>query len=137
MSVYACGCAYKGVRWFRERLRPATHTSKAAHKQRRPQTAIAVGSFVAVVVGRSSGEETERRRSDTLSSYDVPGVPQVYDQHGFPLVWEEGDVAIVCNYRFAHGRPNFELEDGEQRELGVVLGEMYDRVGALPGKWTA
>ena len=59
----------------------------------------------------------------------------MYDHHGFPIEWEAGDVAVVCNHRFAHGRPNYSLEAGEERELGVVLGEMYDRVGQKKGKW--
>ncbi|NNE74113.1 MAG: syringomycin synthesis regulator SyrP, partial [Acidimicrobiales bacterium] len=58
-----------------------------------------------------------------------------YDQFGIPIDWRRGDVAVVCNYRFAHGRPGIELGEGEARELGVLLGEKYDRVGALPDKW--
>merc|ERR1712034_200239 len=27
----------------------------------------------------------------------------VYDRFGFPIPWEVGDIAIFCNYRFAHG----------------------------------
>lgn len=60
---------------------------------------------------------------------------EVYDQNGFPLDWRGGDIAIVCNYRFAHGRPEFKLEEGEERTLGVVLGGMYNRVGQVEGKW--
>ena len=49
--------------------------------------------------------------------------------------WNVGDIAIVCNYRFAHGRPGIQLHGDEERELGVVIGEAYERVGDLPGKW--
>lgn len=59
----------------------------------------------------------------------------VYDQFGLPIDWRQGDLAVICNYRFAHGRPAIHLADGEERELGVLLGEKYDRLGALPGKW--
>lgn len=59
----------------------------------------------------------------------------VYDQFGMALDWRTGDVMVVCNFRFAHGRPGIHLEDGEDRELGVLLGENYTRVGALPDKW--
>ncbi len=59
----------------------------------------------------------------------------VYDRFGQPLDWKPGDVAVVCNYRFAHGRPGITLDDGESRELGVIIGEKFDRVGALPDKW--
>jgi hypothetical protein len=61
----------------------------------------------------------------------------VYDHHGYPLRWSQGDVAVICNYRMAHGRPSYFLEAGEKRELGVVLGEMYTRVGSKEGKWPA
>ena len=59
----------------------------------------------------------------------------VYDRFGIPIQWSVGDIAIVCNYRFAHGRPGVLLQGEEQRELGVLIGEPYERVGDLPGKW--
>lgn len=66
---------------------------------------------------------------------DVRTFIDVYDRFGTPIDWRVGDIAVVCNYRFAHGRPAIHLADGEQRELGVLLGEPFDRVGAVPGKW--
>ena len=59
----------------------------------------------------------------------------VYDRFGIPIDWNKGDVAIVCNYRFAHGRPAIHLAEGEERELGVLLGETFERVGDLDRKW--
>lgn len=59
----------------------------------------------------------------------------VYDRAGMPVDWRVGDVVIVCNYRFAHGRPGIHLQDGEARELGVLIGESYERVGDIDGKW--
>jgi alpha-ketoglutarate-dependent taurine dioxygenase len=59
----------------------------------------------------------------------------VYDRFGIPIEWSVGDIAIVCNYRFAHGRPGIHLQGAEQRELGVLIGEAYERVGDMPGKW--
>lgn len=59
----------------------------------------------------------------------------IYDRFGVPIKWNTGDIAIVCNYRFAHGRPGIYLADNEERELGVLIGEPYERVGDLPGKW--
>lgn len=59
----------------------------------------------------------------------------IYDRFGIPIDWNVGDVAIVCNYRFAHGRPGIQLDDGEDRELGVLIGEPFSRVGDLDGKW--
>jgi hypothetical protein len=58
-----------------------------------------------------------------------------YDNFGFPIPWEQGDVALLCNFRTAHGRPAYELEKGEKRELGVVLGNLFGRKGAVDGKW--
>lgn len=59
----------------------------------------------------------------------------VYDRFGTPIDWRVGDVAVICNYRFAHGRPAIHLGPDEHRELGVVLGGSFERVGAVPGKW--
>jgi len=58
-----------------------------------------------------------------------------YDNNGVPILWKKGDLAICCNYRTAHGRPRYSLNEGEKRELGVFLGTTYKRQGALPGKW--
>lgn len=59
----------------------------------------------------------------------------VYDAHGVRIDWHKGDVAILCNLRWAHGRPRYELGPGQRRELGVILGETYDRVGQRDDKW--
>ncbi len=59
----------------------------------------------------------------------------VYDQFGTKLDWRAGDVSVICNYRFAHGRPEIHLAAGEHRKLGVMLGEQFDRVGQLSDKW--
>lgn len=59
----------------------------------------------------------------------------VYDKYGIPIYWSKGDIAVICNFRTAHGRPQYALEDDEKRELGVVLGETFSRVGDLPDKW--
>ena len=58
-----------------------------------------------------------------------------YDDHGMPLNWRRGDVGVICNYRWAHGRPGIHLADGERRQPGVVLGDQYDRVGVRPDGW--
>jgi len=59
----------------------------------------------------------------------------VYDNHGTPISWEQGDVAMLCNFRTAHGRPALSLKKGERRELGVILGDIYERQGQVEGKW--
>lgn len=75
------------------------------------------------------GDLTEMTREEKRLFVDV------YDRFGIPIDWNRGDVAVVCNYRFAHGRPGIHLDAGEERELGVLLGETFERVGDLDGKW--
>ena len=75
------------------------------------------------------GDGSELSRAEKQLFVDV------YDRFGIPIRWNVGDIAVFCNYRFAHGRPQILLDDGEERELGVLIGESYKRVGDLPGKW--
>ena len=77
----------------------------------------------------SFGDRTEMTFDEKRLFVDI------YDRFGMPIDWCAGDIAIVCNYRFAHGRPGIQLTDGESRELGVLIGESFTRVGDLPGKW--
>lgn len=60
---------------------------------------------------------------------------RVYDAAGVQVQWKEGDCLMLCNRRWAHGRPRYSLAEGEQRHLGVVLGEFFDRVGPREDKW--
>jgi len=75
------------------------------------------------------GDGTELTREEKQLFVDI------YDRFGIPLRWNVGDIAVVCNYRFAHGRPGIHLASGEQRQLGVLIGEAYKRLGDLPDKW--
>ena len=75
------------------------------------------------------GDLSEMTRAEKRLFVDV------YDRFGIPIDWSVGDVAIVCNWRWAHGRPGIQLDVGEQRELGVLIGEPFDRVGDLDDKW--
>eukprot|EP00122_Pirum_gemmata_P002731 Pgem_evm1s2463 len=75
------------------------------------------------------GDDSEFTREEFREWIDL------YDQFGVPIKWEVGDVAILCNYRWAHGRPAYHLEKNEKRHLGVVLGDLFQRVGDLPEKW--
>jgi len=71
------------------------------------------------------GDDTELTQEEKQIYVDC------YDKFGFPLKWQPGDIGILCNYRWVHGRPGFtvEKEKGEKRELGVLLGETFDRIG--------
>jgi len=73
------------------------------------------------------GEEMTREDFETFV--------KVYEDNGIPIHWNKGDIAVICNYRFAHGRLGFNLEEGEKRELGVILGEMFPRAQCKDGKW--
>lgn len=57
-----------------------------------------------------------------------------YDKNGVPIMWNKGDVAVICNWRTAHGRPKYDLLPGEKRELGVIIGETFERQGEVEGK---
>jgi len=63
----------------------------------------------------------------------------LYCKHGFQVggekAMDDGDINIFCNFRFAHGRPSFQLKEGEKRDLGVVIGKMYERIGPKVGKY--
>ena len=75
------------------------------------------------------GDDSEMSREECEIFADI------YDQFGIPIRWQVGDIAIVCNYRFAHGRPGIHLADGEERELGVLIGESFDRLRCRADKW--
>jgi hypothetical protein len=75
------------------------------------------------------GDDTEFTRDEFREWVDM------YDRFGVPIKWKVGDVGILCNYRWAHGRPAYFLEKGEKRHLGVVLGDLFSRVGDVPNKW--
>ncbi len=70
-----------------------------------------------------------------ISADEIRQWIDVYDRFGMPLNWQRGDVGVICNYRWAHGRPQIHLGDGEARKLGVVLGDQYDRVGVRTDRW--
>lgn len=63
----------------------------------------------------------------------------LYCKYGFQVggdeAMDDGDINIFCNFRFAHGRPSFQLKEGEKRDLGVVIGKMYERIGPKVGKY--
>ncbi|CAK9024405.1 unnamed protein product [Durusdinium trenchii] len=60
----------------------------------------------------------------------------LYDEGGIRVQWETGDIVAFCNYRYAHGRPAFTLHKWEERQIGVVLGEKFQRQGTIEQKWS-
>jgi len=76
------------------------------------------------------GDDSEMTREELQLFLDV------YDRFGMPITWDQvGDIAVMCNWRWAHGRPSFQLDEDEEREIGVVLGPMFKRGGHVEGKW--
>jgi hypothetical protein len=75
------------------------------------------------------GDGSEMTRQEKQQFVDV------YDDYGIPISWNQGELAVVCNYRFAHGRPSIHLNPGEDRQLGVLLGEAFTRQQSREGKW--
>lgn len=75
------------------------------------------------------GDDTEMTREEKQQFVDI------YDQIGIPIAWNVGEIAIVCNYRFAQGRPGVHLDYGEERELGVMIGESFEQVDCQGDKW--
>lgn len=55
---------------------------------------------------------------------------EIYDRGGVRVQWTRGDVVAFCIYSFAHWRPAYELTPSEERQIGVVLGEKFKRIGA-------
>lgn len=54
-----------------------------------------------------------------------------YGQFGTPIAWEKGDLAIINNRRYLHGRPAYDLENGEKRSIAVIIGPVFHRRGPL------
>jgi hypothetical protein len=71
-------------------------------------------------------EITEEDRANWVHAYDTGGIK---------IPWAVGDCVVVCNYRYAHGRPDYHLEAGEERELGVCIGPKFGRIGQDDSKW--
>jgi len=59
----------------------------------------------------------------------------LYDRGGIRVNWESGDIVAFCNYKFAHGRPAYNLHSWEERQIGVMLGEKFNRLGTYDNAW--
>jgi len=70
-----------------------------------------------------------------LSQEERQQLVDVHDQFGFPVPWKNGDLAVICNWRYAHGRPAIHMSYGEERILGVMLGPTFQRQGQRNDKW--
>ena len=76
---------------------------------------------------------------EEFTQQELEEFAELYSQYGFQVGGEngmaDGDISIFCNFRFAHGRPAFQLREGEKRDLGVVIGKLYERIGPKVGKY--
>ena len=75
------------------------------------------------------GDDSEMTRDEKQQFVSV------YDNFGTQVTWNVGDLAIVCSYRLAHGRPEINLNDGEELEPGVLISEPLVRQETLDDKW--
>jgi hypothetical protein len=69
------------------------------------------------------------------SAFSIDEIAQVYAAYNsasLALDWKRMDLALLDNLRWAHARPAFHLEAGEQRLLGVAMGMMKKRLGDRP-----
>ena len=57
----------------------------------------------------------------------------ILDKYGVRVPWQVGDISMMCNFRWLHGRPGFVKKAGQERELAVMLGERFYRQGARAG----
>jgi hypothetical protein len=69
---------------------------------------------------------------EELTEAECLQISKAYTKYGIEIPWKTGDVGIMCNFRFAHGRPPYSLNPGEKRELGVILGPFHTRAGPRP-----
>ena len=60
---------------------------------------------------------------------------EAYDKFSYAVKWKQGDICVMCNIRWAHGRPEFKLAEGKERQLGLIMGPQYHRVGQKDGCW--
>lgn len=66
-----------------------------------------------------------------FSERDLALFAKITNQHGYPIQWTPGDIAILKNRRFMHARPAYSLLEGQTRELGVLLMNSTHRVGQM------
>jgi len=71
------------------------------------------------------GDDSEFSRDDLKTFMGA------YDANAIEVKWQEGDLLIFCNYRYAHGRPAYTVPEGESRELYVTMGPPLKRYGQL------
>jgi hypothetical protein len=67
-----------------------------------------------------------------LSNADLADLYAAYNAASLALDWKAVDLAMLDNLRWAHARPAYRLNAGEQRILGVTMGMLRKRLGDRP-----
>ena len=62
-----------------------------------------------------------------FSAADLATLEAVYACYSIPITWRPGDIAVLDNLAWTHARPAYELREGEERRIGVLVSEPVDR----------
>ena len=58
---------------------------------------------------------------------DLATMDEIFARYSIPIKWQPGDIAILENIAWTHARPAFELAQGEERLIGVLVSEQVER----------
>lgn len=67
------------------------------------------------------------------SPFTEEDIKQIYmanNTASLALRWQEADLALVDNIRWSHARPSFDMEEDDERIMGVTMGMMKQRDGS-------
>lgn len=62
-----------------------------------------------------------------FSAADLDALSQAHARYSIPIEWQPGDIAVLDNISWPHARPPFELREGKQRRIGVLVSEAVQR----------
>ena len=58
---------------------------------------------------------------------DLATLDEIFARYSIPIAWQPGDIAVLDNIAWTHARPTYELGEGEERRIGVLVSEPVDR----------
>jgi alpha-ketoglutarate-dependent taurine dioxygenase len=67
---------------------------------------------------------------EAFTDQEVEYFVRIFDDYSLPIFWKPGWIAMIDNEKWTHARPPFTLKKGETREIGLLLGNMKNRLGA-------
>ena len=62
-----------------------------------------------------------------FSASDIATMEKIYARYSIPITWRPGDIAVLDNIAWTHARPPYELKQGEERRIGLLVSEPVDR----------